>query len=190
MFCVSLLDDTQVRQFHTYKRKNTIGGGDADHPPFLTITVDELLTGENELLQQYPNKCKHLKCLSSKRFREIEPTKIPSRCLKVHRRAFLDEDKNGARRHVEDSDPDLADREICRLKFAEVLEDPTKTLKGARNFPYELVADVRKNGAPTDLQRQTMNAMWAAIVVEVKKQIAEQKAKDALAKTGERIRSI
>merc|ERR1712195_288547 len=84
--------------------------------------------------------------MSSKRFREIEPTKIPSRCLKVHRRAFLDEDKNGARRHV---------------------------------------ADVRKNGAPTDLQRQTMNAMWAAIVVEVKKQIAEQKAKDALAKTGE-----
>ena len=57
---VSLLDDTQVRQFHTYKRKNTIGGGDADHPPFLTITVDELLTGENELLHQYPNKCKHL----------------------------------------------------------------------------------------------------------------------------------
>ena len=123
--------------------------------------------------------------MSSKRFREIEPTKIPSRCLKVHRRAFLDEDKNGARRHVEDSDPDLADREICRLKFEEVLKDPTKALKGARNFPYELVADVRKNGAPTDLQRQTMNAMWAAIVVEVKKQIAEQKAKDALAKTGE-----
>ena len=122
--------------------------------------------------------------MSAKRFREIEPSRVPSRCLKVHRRAFLDEDKKGGRRHVEDKDKDLADREICRQKFAETMkaavEGKGPGLKGARIFPHELVADVRKKGGvPSDLQRQTMCAMWAAIVKDVKKQIAEQKAKDA-----------
>ena len=118
--------------------------------------------------------------MSAKRFREIEPEKVPSRCLKVHRRAFLDEDKKGQRRHVEDNDPDLADRELCRRKFEETIK-AGKALNGSQNFPYELVADVRKNGVPSDMQRQTMNSMWKSIVENVKKQIAEQKAKDAAA---------
>ena len=121
--------------------------------------------------------------MSGKRWREVEPSKVPSRCLKVHRRAFLDEDKKGARRHVEDEDPDLADREICRTKFQETMEKAAKgegpALKGARNFPYQLVADVRENGVPSILQRQSMNAMWSSIVEDVKRQIAEQKVIDA-----------
>ena len=72
--------------------------------------------------------------MSGKRWREVEPSKVPSRCLKVHRRAFLDEDKKGARRHVEDEDPDLADREICRTKFQET--------KPSTNSPHFFVRKV------------------------------------------------
>ena len=114
--------------------------------------------------------------MSSKRFREIEPSHVPSRCLKIHRRAFIDEDKHGMRRHVEDDDPQLADREICRKKFEEHLNQG-KSVKGARNFPYEIVRQARK-GVVSDLERKTLNAMWQAIVDEVKQQIQGQQEKD------------
>ena len=54
---VSLLTDSQVRQFRKVKRKSTMGGGDADIPPFLHTTANELLAGEEELQQLYPSKC-------------------------------------------------------------------------------------------------------------------------------------
>lgn len=122
--------------------------------------------------------------MSKKRFRDIEPAKVPSRCLKVHRLAFIDEDKKGARRHVYDEDPQLADREICRKKFEEHLNEG-KSVKGARNFPHEIVKEVG-HGVSSDLQRKTLNALWQAIVDDVKKQIMEQKEKAGLKVDGEK----
>jgi hypothetical protein len=143
--------------------------------------------------------------MSSQRFRDIDPVQIPSKCLKVHRCAFLDEDKTGVRLHYLDEDPQLADREICRKKFMEAFSSGKK-LKGARNFPYEIVRQVlsggekkvtadlqhlvdegiltydqalemgvQSEGDASDLQREQLNSMWGAIVDDVKKQISKRK---------------
>ena len=66
---VSLLTKTQIRQFRQYKRKNTMGGGDADQPPFKRIQANALLgstnghqttTAHSLLHQKYPVKCEEL----------------------------------------------------------------------------------------------------------------------------------
>ncbi len=121
--------------------------------------------------------------MSARKFADIEPAHVPSRCLKRARLALIDEDKQGERRRHKGDAAVQADRDACRAKFEAHFADPAKAAKtkGARNFPYELVKDVMSGGARTPLQRQALNAMWAAVVEDVKAQVAEVRLAKAAA---------
>src|SRR3989338_1235981 len=75
---------------------------------------------------------------------EIQPSRVPGRCLKIHRKALMNQNlKDGTERST------LPDRRICRDHFIEALHkaivDPSSaTIHGAHLYPHELVHEYQK----------------------------------------------
>ena len=91
-------------------------------------------------------------------FADIQPSKVPSRCLKTKRKAFFNEDKKGVVRK-----PDDADRMACREKFQTHM---TKAVNGEAKvhgkvlMPHEFIVELNSGRVATENDRNTLQAQW------------------------------
>jgi hypothetical protein len=91
-------------------------------------------------------------------FADIQPGKVPSRCLKTKRKAFFDEGKNGEVRH-----PNNLDRVKCRENFQQHM---TKAVKGEAKvhgktlMPHEFIVELERAVQMTDDGHKTLQAQW------------------------------
>lgn len=135
-------------------------------------------TSERKRMIQYRKKVsamnKALKTVEinmcGKSWTEIAPEAVPGRCLKNHKRAFLNQlgsrhpDANtlGALRY-----PESKDRNECRahfLEFIEGLKDGTKTAKGANVvMPHELVEPLVEQERISQEEVAILQGQWNSI---------------------------
>lgn len=88
---------------------------------------------------------------------EINPSNVPSRCLKMKRKAFFNENKDGSLRHENDED-----RMKCRTNFQEHVEKALKgegKMNGKRLMPHEFIISLEKEGT-NKTDRDTLQAQW------------------------------
>lgn len=96
-------------------------------------------------------------------WRNIEPSHIPGRSLKIHRKAFLNEsnDATGELRY-----PECDDRMKCReqmLSYIEELKNGTKKAHGANVImPHEVVVSIQDRMLSKD-QETILQAQWESI---------------------------
>jgi hypothetical protein len=107
--------------------------------------------------------------MCGKTWTAITPEAVPGRCLKIHKKAFLNEPKSS--RHSSDDDevlryPDSKDRMECRQHFLDFIDDMKKGVKTAKGadvvMPHELVNIILKH----DLSEQEMEinqGQWNSI---------------------------
>jgi hypothetical protein len=91
-------------------------------------------------------------------FSDINPGKVPSRCLKTKRKAFFDEDKKGAIRHPEDPD-----RVKCRQNFQAHMEKAVKgeaKVHGKTLMPHEFIVELERAVHFTEDDYKTLQAQW------------------------------
>lgn len=105
--------------------------------------------------------------MSADEFASIIPKNIPSMALQKYIKALSNRDKNG------DIIYDIEDREECRENVLAFIANGGK-INGKQLFPHELVKSCL--GVELDKFKQTvLNAQFADIIRNVKKQIAENK---------------
>ena len=91
-------------------------------------------------------------------FADIQPGKVPSRCLKTKRKAFFDEGKDGHVRH-----PDDPDRVQCRENFQQHMAKAVKgdaKVHGKTLMPHEFIVEVERAVRLTDDAHKTLQAQW------------------------------
>jgi hypothetical protein len=94
-------------------------------------------------------------------FANIEPEKVPSRCLKIKRKAFHDLDKKGNVRTRSDSDPDREDRESCAKNFKEHIKaarEGKASVHGRTLMPHEFI--ITSRSAYSQEEKDTLEAQW------------------------------
>lgn len=109
--------------------------------------------------------------MCAKRFRDIDPKRVPSKALKKYNTAFQNKTKGGAVRH-----PDDEDRKTCAANFEAAFEEARKnpaaarTIKAGRIQGYELTekycAGYQFGQGPED---SGVEAQWAVLVESVRK---------------------
>lgn len=91
-------------------------------------------------------------------FADIQPSKVPARCLKTKRKAFFNEDKKGEIRKPQD-----ADRMACREKFqthmAKAVNGEAK-VHGKVLMPHEFIVEAHSGRVATENDRTTLQAQW------------------------------
>jgi hypothetical protein len=91
-------------------------------------------------------------------FADIEPSKVPARCLKSKRKAFFNEDKAGGVRK-----PNDPDRMACREKFqthvAKAVKGEAK-VHGKVLMPHEFIVEAHSGRVSTENDRTTLQAQW------------------------------
>lgn len=105
--------------------------------------------------------------MSTDEFASIIPKKIPSKAFQKYIKALSNRDKNG------DIIYDIEDREECRKNILSFIANGGK-INGKQLFPHELVKsclDVEFG----EFKQTVLNAQFADIICNVKKQIAENK---------------
>jgi hypothetical protein len=91
-------------------------------------------------------------------FADIQPQKVPSRCLKTKRKAFFDEAKNGEVRH-----PDDPDRIQCRENFQQHMNKAVKgeaKVHGKTLMPHEFIVELERADHMTEDGHKTLQAQW------------------------------
>ena len=117
--------------------------------------------------------------MSGKYWSEIEPSKVPGRCLHKHMKAFLNENITGRQliRH-----PESEDRMDCRKNFQEHFAKAAKgedsaTINGSKTlFPHELIKKIVKSICDEQQidevndpdQRNAFIAQWNSMVTDAK----------------------
>lgn len=110
--------------------------------------------------------------MCSKRFSEIDFSKVPSVCMKRNSLAFLNETKGGDTRH-----PDDEDRKKARSNLMECLV--SKKINGKQVFPHELVNQVLDKRL-SSAQQMIINAQWEKIREDIVKQVNERMGDSAI----------
>jgi len=115
-------------------------------------------------LNRFLETVETLMCDPEGRFHEIRPGSVPARCLKICRKAFMNQTKSGEERSTK------ADRKRCAQNFdshmKRVIADPSKASVKAKNLmPHELVREFMRHGASSDL---TLEAQWKSLVHSLK----------------------
>jgi hypothetical protein len=91
-------------------------------------------------------------------FADIQPARVPARCLKTKRKAFFNEDKTGAVRK-----PDDLDRMACRENFqthvAKAVKGEAK-VHGKVLMPHEFIVEAHSGRVSTENDRTTLQAQW------------------------------
>lgn len=90
-------------------------------------------------------------------FAEIDPAHVPSRCLKMKRKAFFNETKDGEIRYDDDMD-----RMMCRTRFQEHIQKALKgdgKVNGRRLMPHEFIMAL-EGQTSNDTDRDTLQAQW------------------------------
>lgn len=93
-------------------------------------------------------------------FADIEPSKVPSLCLKKKRKAFFNESKKGDIRH-----PDDVDRMECREHFMQHMEKAAKgdaKVNGKVLMPHEFIVEL-ENRSNTQNDFDTLQAQWNSL---------------------------
>ena len=93
-------------------------------------------------------------------FADIEPSKVPSLCLKKKRKAFFNESKDGGLRH-----PDDVDRMECRQKFMAHMEKAVKgdaKVNGKVLMPHEFIVEL-ENRSLSQNEIDTLQAQWNSL---------------------------
>ena len=124
----------------------------------------QLLSSLNEKLRTTE------RLMSQKRFSEIDPSCVPSQCLKRNRRAMLFVNKDGDLR-----DPANEQRMALREKVLYLAAQPAdsaKKLKGAQLMAHQLVEECLAGSLPDD-QRLVIEAQWQSLLAATSKQIDE-----------------
>ena len=91
-------------------------------------------------LNRFLNTVETMMCDPEGRFHEIRPGSVPARCLKICRKAFMNQTKSGDERSTK------ADRRRCAQNFEahmqRVIDDPSKASVKAKNLmPHEIVRE-------------------------------------------------
>jgi hypothetical protein len=102
--------------------------------------------------------------MCSGRYHEIPPGSVPARCLKICRKAFMNQTKSGEERSTKE------DRRQCAKNFEahmqRVIADPSKASVKAKNLmPHELVREFMNHRSNSDL---TLEAQWKSLVQSLK----------------------
>jgi len=100
-------------------------------------------------------------------FADIQPGKVPSRCLKTKRNAFFDEGKNGEGA-CEVRHPDDPDRVKCRENFQQHMNNAIKEgevkvkVHGKTLMPHEFIVELERavHVHMTDDGHKTLQAQW------------------------------
>jgi len=108
-------------------------------------------------LNKFAKTCEVFMCDPRGQWDRLNPAAIPARCLKIHRKAFMNQTKKGEKRS------DRADRVKCAEQFTAHLEACVKNPKkakvhGKNLMPHELVNEYR--GAYVDEDDLTLEAQW------------------------------
>lgn len=93
-------------------------------------------------------------------FADLEPAKVPSLCLKKKRKAFFNENQDGAVRH-----PDDADRMECRKHFMDHMQKAAvgdAKVNGKVLMPHEFIVEL-ENRTLTQNDIDTLQAQWNSL---------------------------
>lgn len=141
------------------------GGGPSERGTRWSQTVyRKTLSGLNKRLETVEVT------MCAKRFRDIDPTRVPSKALKLYNLAMRNKTKKGDVRHTEE------DRVVCATNFEKAFEEARKnpaaarTIKGARLQGYELTEKYCAGYSfGTGAEDPGVEAQWAVLVESVRK---------------------
>ena len=137
------------------------GGSGSDKPRLSSMKYRKKISALNEKLRTIE------RLMSNERWDEIEPSAIPSLCMRRSRSALLFETKSGA---VREAAPE------SRMQLRErVLK--AQHLKGGQLFVHELVGDCMK--PVSEAAANILHRQWEDIVREMKRQCAEFQRQEA-----------
>ena len=101
--------------------------------------------------------------MCAREFSQIEPSRVPGRCLQKHMLAFLNEKKDHTLRR-----PDDQSRMECRQHFQDFFQQARegKVTVKAKDvvFPHELIKKIAMGGQMSEDERNGTVAQWNAIV--------------------------
>lgn len=104
--------------------------------------------------------------MCAKKYDEIDPARVPGRCLQKNMRAFLNENKDGGLRH-----PDDESRMECRTHFQDYFQRAKEgkiTVKAKDVvYPHEIVRRIATHNLTED-ERNGVIAQWNALVTAAK----------------------
>ena len=115
----------------------------------------QMVSGINKRLDTVERKMCHDEN-SEHHFADIEPSKVPSVCLKKKKKAFFNDGKDGKLRY-----PDEPDRMACRERFMDHMSAAAKGEKkvhGSVLMPHEFIMELNKQCTQNDLD--TLQAQW------------------------------
>ena len=99
---------------------------------------------------------------------KIVPEKVPGRCMKLHTKAFLNEQLKGTGLRKPDDKVRLECREHFQTYFSETAKG-TKVAKGANTlYPHEIVNKVSSKLNISSDERNSLIGSWNAFVVKAK----------------------
>jgi Mg-chelatase subunit ChlD len=120
----------------------------------------KLLSGLNKKLNTVEIKMCH-DSEGNHHFADIEPGKVPSRCLKMKRKAFYDIDKKGNVRKRSDDDSDKEDRAQCAKNFVEHIKaakEGKTSVHGRTLMPHEFI--ITSRGLYSQEEKDTLETQW------------------------------
>ncbi len=135
---------------------------EVNRPSTLMQRYRKMISGVNAYIQTTETY------MCSKNYDQINPSRVPGRCLQKNMRAFLNENKDGSLRH-----PDDEKRNECREHFQEYFQQAkegkvTVKAKGVV-YPHEIIRKVATSGDSLSVdERNGIIAQWDALVKAAK----------------------
>ena len=135
---------------------------EVDRPSTLMQRYRKMISAVNAYIQTTETY------MCSKNYDQINPERVPGRCLQKNMRAFLNENKDGSLRH-----PDDEKRNECREHFQEYFQQAkegkvTVKAKGVV-YPHEIIRKVATSGDSLSVdERNGIIAQWDALVKAAK----------------------
>jgi hypothetical protein len=129
-------------------------------PPTLSYKLyRQLISRINTRLDTVERKMCH-DAQGQHHFADIQPGKVPSRCLKTKRKAFFDQGKNGEVRHPNDPDR-IKCRENFQAHVAKAVKGEAK-VHGKTLMPHEFIVEICQNISRgfTEDDHKTLQAQW------------------------------
>lgn len=110
------------------------------------------------------------------RFADINMAGVPSRCMKIHSKAFANEIADKLPSASEESTgnrfPEDMDRVMARRHLVETLG--SKGVKGGQVYPHEFVAKVSAGKPLSVTDRLTVSAQWASMRDSISKMVSDR----------------
>ena len=118
-------------------------------------------------LNKFSKTCEVFMCDARGQWDQLNPAAIPARCLKINRKAFMNQTSKGEARSTRSDRVKCAERFVAHL--TECVKNPTKAKVHGKNLmPHEIVKHYYQSGRRLNDDDLTLEAQWVDLRTRLK----------------------